>query len=69
MTSAKVEKRKARDVSWKDPQVKHDYFKQFEGVRSQQDGQKPFEVFRAIERKDLIFLMQVRDNAFHVSVY
>jgi hypothetical protein len=26
----------------------------------------PFEIFRAIEKKDLMFLMEVRDRAFHV---
>ena len=26
-----------------------------------------WEVFRAIEKKDLVFLMEVRDHAFHVS--
>ncbi|KAF9518689.1 hypothetical protein BS47DRAFT_1370992 [Hydnum rufescens UP504] len=27
---------------------------------------QPFEVFRAVERKDVMFLMQVRDHAFHL---
>lgn len=29
---------------------------------------QPFEVFRAIERKDLMFLMEVRDRAFSVGL-
>lgn len=28
-----------------------------------------FEVMRAVERKDFMFLMKVRDRAFHVGVY
>jgi len=27
---------------------------------------QPFEIFRAVERKDIMFLMQVRDHAFHL---
>ncbi|KZO92731.1 hypothetical protein CALVIDRAFT_540613 [Calocera viscosa TUFC12733] len=27
---------------------------------------QPFEIFRAVERKDVMFLMQVRDHAFHL---
>jgi len=27
---------------------------------------QPFEVFRAIERKDIMFLMEIRDRAFPV---
>jgi hypothetical protein len=30
---------------------------------------QPFEIFRAIERKDIIFLMEVRDKAFHVCSF
>lgn len=27
---------------------------------------QPFEIFRAVERKDIIFLMEIRDKAFHL---
>jgi len=27
---------------------------------------QPFEIFRAVERKDIMFLMEVRDHAFHL---
>ncbi|KAF8517844.1 hypothetical protein JB92DRAFT_3142228 [Gautieria morchelliformis] len=27
---------------------------------------QPFEIFRAVERKDIVFLMEVRDRAFHL---
>ena len=27
---------------------------------------QPFEIFRAVEQKDIMFLMEVRDKAFHV---
>jgi hypothetical protein len=30
--------------------------------------EQPYEVFAAIEKKDLIYLMEVRDRAFHVSI-
>lgn len=29
---------------------------------------KPFEVYRAIEKKDITFLMEIRDRAFHVRL-
>jgi hypothetical protein len=38
----------------------------FDPAKPWKDPQ-PFEVFAAIERKDLIYLMEVRDRAFHVS--
>ena len=30
---------------------------------------KPYEVFAAIERKDIVYLMEIRDRAFHVSLF
>lgn len=30
---------------------------------------KPFEVLRAVERKDVVYLMEVRDRAFHVRYF
>ncbi len=32
-------------------------------------GSQPFEIFRAVERKDIMFLMEVRDHAFHVREF
>ncbi len=29
---------------------------------------QPFEVFRAIERKDIMFIMEVRDRSFEVRL-
>ena len=29
---------------------------------------QPYEVMKAVEQRDIMFLMQVRDNAFHVGL-
>ncbi|KAG6890959.1 hypothetical protein C0995_000916 [Termitomyces sp. Mi166 len=51
-----------RITSWKEPQVRTS----LKGPNHMlmPSVSQPFEIFRAIERKDLIFLMEVRDRAF-----
>lgn len=49
--------------TWKEPQVSCIYFRD---ILSLNYDYQPFEIFRAVERKDIMFLMEVRDRAFHV---
>lgn len=54
---------KSSGGSWKEPQVNYTYFPIIDALNF---SLQPFEIFRAVERKDIMFLMEVRDRAFHV---
>lgn len=53
--------------TWKEPQV--GAFRLQWTWDSYRRFCQPFEIFRAIERQDIMFLMEVRDRAFPVSSY
>lgn len=55
-----------RTSGWTEPQVSLVIHRtRFKLINSQQ----PFEVFRAIERKDLMYLMEIRDRSFPVCSF
>lgn len=51
--------------TWKEPQVRLMILLVLSLIHPIQ----PFEIFRAIENKDIMFLMEVRDRAFHVRYF